>query len=279
MLVQTKLYFYSIHFIMRYITIPPPVHLAAYVRAFWILESDEAYTHRSYADGCAEMIFHYKGAFEEITDAAKLSQSNAMIHAQCSKFRRFTTDKGFAIFGVYLYPFAIPLLCKMPATELTNQMPDLPALFGHDGRILEENMMLAANTKQRIQIITRFLEKSLLKNDHCEPAITYCINSMIYTDGLASIKTLANECFLSTRQFERKFKAYAGFTPKLYSRIIRFQSAVKKYSSSFNSLTDIAYDCGYYDQSHFIHEFKEFSGYHPKQYFYGDAEGVEWRDA
>ena len=53
---------------MKYITIPPPPHLAKYVRCFWILESDEPYLHRHYADGSAEVIFHYKGKFEEITD-------------------------------------------------------------------------------------------------------------------------------------------------------------------------------------------------------------------
>jgi AraC-like DNA-binding protein len=266
-------------FFMQYITFPPPASLAMYVRAFWVLASDTAYTHRSYADGSAEMIFHYKGSFEELTERETISQSKSMIHAQSSNFRRFTTNEGFAIFGVYLYPFALPLLCNMPASELTNQMPDLVILFGNDGRILEEQMMLATNTQQRINIVSSFLEKRLLKENKSEPAIFSCINRIIHTDGHTSVKTLANTCFLSARHFERKFKAYSGFTPKLYTRIIRFQSAMKKYGSEFSSLTDIAYDCGYYDQSHFIQEFKSFSGYYPKEYFYGHAEGIEWREA
>ena len=59
-----------------------------------------------------------------------------------------------------------------------------------------------------------------------------------------------------------------GFPPKLYSRITRFQAALGEYGSG-KSLTDIAYDCGYYDQSHFINDFREFSGYNPKVYFSG----------
>jgi len=264
---------------MQYITIPPPAYLAAYVRAFWVLESDAPYTHRNYADGSAEMIFHYKGTFEELTEKETVSQSNAMIHAQSCNYRRFTTNESFAIFGVYLYPFAIPLLCNMPADELTNHMPDLVALFGNGGRILEEQIMLATDTKQRIAIVSSFLEKRLLQKNESENAIHFCISNIIHSDGLASVDKLANKCFLSVRQFERKFKEHAGFTPKFYTRLIRFQSAMKRYGSNFNSLTDIAYDCGYYDQSHFIHEFKAFSGYHPKTYFYGEAEGVEWRGA
>jgi transcriptional regulator GlxA family with amidase domain len=92
------------------------------------------------------------------------------------------------------------------------------------------------------------------------------------------VNALAGKCFLSRRQFERNFKACSGFSPKLYTRIIRFQAAAKEYGMQYQSLTDIAYRCGYYDQSHFIHDFKEFSGFHPKEYFYGKPEGLDYRD-
>jgi hypothetical protein len=82
-----------------------------------------------------------------------------------------------------------------------------------------------------------------------------------------------------TRQFQRRFKQLSGFPLKLYARIIRFGAAMQRYGNNFRSLTDIAYECGYYDQSHFIHDFKEFSGYHPKQYFSGRTEGIEWRES
>jgi len=104
------------------------------------------------------------------------------------------------------------------------------------------------------------------------------ISDIIHSRSLMPVDELAKRSFLSTRQFERNFKNFSGFSPKLYSRIIRFQSATQQYGTCYNTLTDIAYDCGYYDQSHFIHDFKQFSGYHPKQYFSGKAEGVEWRE-
>ena len=93
-----------------------------------------------------------------------------------------------------------------------------------------------------------------------------------------NVQEMAGRAFLSTRQFERNFKQFAGFSPKLYSRIIRFQAAMQQYGNKAMSLTAIAYECGYYDQSHFIHDFKEFSGHHPHHYFSGNAEGTEWRD-
>lgn len=95
---------------------------------------------------------------------------------------------------------------------------------------------------------------------------------------MTKVEALAKQVFQSTRQFERTFKQFAGFNPKLFSRIIRFQTALGEYHNKDKSLTEIAYECGYYDQSHFIQDFKEFSGHNPKEYFSGKTEATEWRD-
>jgi len=232
------------------------------------------------ADGCAEMVFHYKGSFDEITNGKNEISFMAGLHGPSQHFRRFITGESFGIFGVYFYPFALPQLFSIPACELSNQTPDLIALLGNEGAELEEKIMLADNNMERVRIMSYFLQKKIIeKNDERLNAIKYIINQIIHSGGLVPVKELANQSFLSVRQFERNFKLYSGFNPKLYSRIIRFQATTQQYGHNKNNLTDIAYECGYYDQSHFIHDFKQFSGYHPKQYFFGDAEGVQWKEA
>jgi AraC-like DNA-binding protein len=266
---------------MNYYTIAPSPALSPYVRFFWVLESDKPYCHRSMADGCVEMIFHYKGSFDEITMPENVEKSfTAGLHGPSQNYRRFTINEGFGIFGAYLYPFAIPHLFSIPTSELSDQMSDLASLFSADGKELEEKIMLAASNLQRVSILSSYLEKKLLKsNNSCQPVFFTVISNIIHSKGLMPVDELAKRSFLSTRQFERNFKIFSGFSPKLYSRIIRFQSATQQYGTCFKTLTDIAYDCGYYDQSHFIHDFKQFSGYHPKQYFSGKAEGVEWKES
>lgn len=269
---------------MKYLTIAPPLKLAKFIRFFWILEDEvdigKPYIHRVMADGCAEMIFHYQTPFDEIFVSDKIETSfHSGLHGQSQHFRRFIVRQNFGIFGVYLYPFALPLLFSMPSDELTNEMPDLPTLLGFDGADLEERMMLAKNNEERVAIISGFLEKRIAKNYHEEPAVFSTISYIIHTKGIANVQQLAEQSCLSTRQFERKFKAFSGFSPKLYSRIIRFQAAMNMYGNAEKSLTEIAYECGYYDQSHFIHDFKEFSGQHPKLFFSGKAEGAEYREA
>lgn len=269
---------------MKYQTIAAPPDLAAYVRFFWILEGEatpaQSFTHRSMADGCAELIFHYQGQFDELTKANQPEKSfTSGIHGQSQHFRQFVIQQNFGIFGVYLFPFAIPLLFSTPAVELSNQMPDLSSFIGNEGKELEEKIMLAPDTHHRIQVITTYLRNKVRKvHVKHPPAVFTAIKSIIQTNGLLSVSELAHQTCLSTRQFERSFKAFSGFTPKLYSRITRFQAALNQYGNSVKSLTQIGLECGYYDQSHFIHDFKEFSGYHPGVYFSGKSEGSSYKD-
>jgi AraC-like DNA-binding protein len=230
------------------------------------------------ADGCAEIIFHYNGKFAELEGERRVSQSSSMIHAQSQRFRRFETKENFGIFGAYLYPFAIPYIFSVPALHLSNLMPDLHSFLGSDGNTLEDQIMCASDNQERARILSAYLTNRILKNFRKEPPVFAAVNYIIHTKGLVAIEKLAHHFCLSPRQFERKFKEFAGFTPKLYSRIIRFGNTANEYGNKTLSLTEIAYKYGYYDQSHFIHDFKEFSGFHPGEYFYGKPEGAEYRE-
>jgi AraC-like DNA-binding protein len=263
---------------MKYYTIPPPAALSEFVRFFWILESNDCgYIHRSMADVCPEMVFHYRGQFNEIRQENSEPTSFSVVQGPLTTIRRFQINKAFGIFGVYLYPYSIPVLFGIPASEISNEMPDILTLFGSQGRVLEEKIMLASDSTERIKIITEFLEQRLKKNQVNESAILSSIRLIIKGNGLTKVGEVADKYFLSQRQFERKFKEFSGLSPKLFSRIARFHYACNQFGKKNQSLTQIAYQCGYYDQSHFIHDFKEFSGFHPKHYFSGKAEGTEWK--
>lgn len=268
---------------MIYQKLPSPPHLKDYVRFFWVLESSSKtqipYVYRSMADGCLELVFHYKGHFTEITDGVNIPQVHSLIHAQTNQFRRFITDEHFGIFGAYIYPYAAQRLFDHPPTALSNQMLGLSDLLGGIGREVEEKIMLASDNKMRAKILAEFLTRRAKGNFQMKniPAVNV-IRSIIQKRGMATVKDLADQSYLSVRQFERKFKQFSGFSPKLYTRIIRFQAAMDAYGKPKRPLTEIAYETGYYDQSHFIHEFKQFSGYHPKVFFSGNAEGTEYRE-
>jgi len=268
----------------RYYTIAPPPALAPYVRAFWIFEHDvepgSSYVYRAMADGCAELVFHYKGTFNAVAENELHGPlyNFSLLHAQSRHFKRFLTQESFGIFGAYLYPFAIPQLFGQASPNVADLMINLGEFVGPAGKLLEEQIMLARDNQARARVLSTFLLEQLNKHKPKDAAIQAAVKQVVHSTSLQSIEQLSYQFNLSQRQFERKFTEYAGFTPKTYSRIIRFQSALNQYGGAFKSLTDLAYECGYYDQSHFIHEFKEFSGYHPGQYFKGRSEGIEYRE-
>lgn len=258
-------------------TWPPPPPLARYVRMFWAFEHDvpegSPYVYRSMADGCVEIVFHYKGTFTGENGA----YHPAVVHAQCSHHQRFLTHGSFGIFGAYLYPFALPQLFGLSATAFSNEIPGLTEVLGREGEGLQEQVMLAATNDERVQLLSAFLMRRLSSQQQHETAAHVAIRQIIRVNGQINVAKLASDVCLSTRQFERRFKEFSGFSPKLFTRIIRFQQALAQYGKA-SSMTELAYACGYYDQSHFIHEFKAFSGYHPKHYFGGRPEGIEYRE-
>lgn len=264
---------------MKYQTFKPSEQLTDFVKTFWVLESEQPYTHYSMAGVCPELIFHFNGQFDELFENGKTEKSfTAGVHGQTHSTRKFHINKGFGIFGVCLYPQTIPLLFGIPSNEISNQMPDLNALLKAEGDGLEEQIANTLDNDQRKKLIENFIERKLSLNYKEQLPVFSCIRTIIKNKAQIKVKQLASDYFLSERQFERQFLKFSGFSPKLFSRIVRFQSASAQYGNTEKSLTEIALESGYYDQSHFIHDFKEFSGHLPKDYFSGNSNATDWRD-
>src|SRR4029077_15082467 len=165
-----------------------------------------------------------------------------------------------------------PILFNIPATALTNELVDLASLLGQKGKDITEQMILARDNAQRVILMNNFLTN--FNHEAKQPEIIRAVQFICNEKGNVSIQKLSNQSFLSIRQFERKFKDLVGFSPKAFSRLVRFKSIVDNYSAQNKTLTEIGYDFGYYDQSHFIQDFRQFSGYNPKAYFGGNANEV-----
>lgn len=269
----------------NYYTIAPPAELAHYVRSYWVFEGvsamDTPYVYRSMADPCAEMVFHYHGRFSEISPMDQLipgTDSTAVLHAPSRQYRRYQTAGSFAIFGVYMYPFALTDLFGLSALEIQDEMPAVADCLGRDGKFLQDRILFADNNQERAAILSQYLVARLRKTKEPEWRLHAVVTHMLSHKQALTIDAAANRFHISQRQLERKFKTITGYAPKTYARISRFQHALNAYGGSFKNLTEIAYECGYYDQSHFIHDFREFSGYEPGIYFAGRSEGIEYRE-
>ena len=244
---------------MHYREIQPPSTLSSVVRFFWTLEYDGALgkpvKYKLLAEGFPGLIFFFNSQY-------------GAINGQTTEHKEFSILGKFKMMGVYLHPYALSLLFNLPAKELIHQQVTLDTLGGEAFKELQERLFEAPTDEQRISVMISFLHDKLKRATSTHGRFQACVQYVISQGGNVGLDTLSQLAGISSRQLERRFKEEAGFSPKLFSRLVRFQASLRlATANTLSTMTDIGYAAGYFDQSHFIREFKEFSGISPKQYF------------
>jgi len=128
-----------------------------------------------------------------------------------------------------------------------------------------QRLVVATTDKTRIDIMGAFLLQHLTANKQ-DLLIDKAIQLIQQHNGLVKIKDLAVSLHISQDPFEKRFRAQVGSTPKQYASIIRLRKLIDTFPT-YSSLTEAAYEAGYFDQSHFIKDFRLFTGQAPKDFF------------
>jgi AraC-like DNA-binding protein len=155
----------------------------------------------------------------------------------------------------------------LPAAELTDTCIDLKSIFNKHNKHLSEQLICTPSFDGQFDILSSYLWQQIqVNNANTDETTHYALGQIIQANGNIELKELLKEINMTERTFERKFNHHVGISPKLFARICRFQTSLQQLkSSNYNKLSDIAFDNGYADQSHFIRAFKEFAGYSPNQ--------------
>jgi AraC-like DNA-binding protein len=149
-----------------------------------------------------------------------------------------------------------------------DQTIDASLLWHDDSRNVIAELKAGTTLDERCKIVERFLLRMLDKFRKEETQAEEALKLIRNSKGILSVDEICNKTGFNQKQLERKFLKLLGTTPKVFSRICRFLHICQQLDElKGKTLTQVAYDCGYYDQSHFINEFKEFSGFTPKEFF------------
>jgi AraC-like DNA-binding protein len=142
---------------------------------------------------------------------------------------------------------------------------------------LSELILNTESLKDQVRALSFYLAEQIRNNNRGVDEITkYAIAQIVQSGGNVSLKELQQKLQLSERSLERKFKQTIGLSPKLFSRICRFQESLKQMrKTDYDKFSDIAYENNYADQSHFIRVFKEFTGFSPNEFKKQSSEVVE----
>lgn len=170
--------------------------------------------------------------------------------------------------GVFFRPHALKAIFGLDAGILTDSCVDANTIAVKHGMDVQEQLLNALTTTDRINILSSWLLTLIRKNEkRADPVVQYAISSITGSKGSIPLKQLQRTLQLSERSFERKFRASVGLTPKLFARICRFQASLQQLrSNKYEKLSDIAFENDYADQSHFIRTFQEFAGFSPWQF-------------
>jgi AraC-like DNA-binding protein len=261
---------------MNYQTFPPHSDLASLVKCYWTLEvpaDTSAQRQLILPDGCIEMIFILGDDIKRYTTEDEfIIQPREMVLGQITQ-PFFIEPTGYVnSFAIRFYPYGIANFVPTPIKLLANKETPIGLLFGDaPSKALGQRMQRASDTRERIEIAEDFLLNKLTEKATIDNIVKTTIDAMILSNGSTSINTILKDHLSKRRQLERKFTKQVGISPKQLGKVIRLQTVLKMLlSQPSESLTKIAYESEYYDQAHFIRDFKEFTGTNPRDFLQND---------
>ena len=171
------------------------------------------------------------------------------------------------IIAYFFKPFALASIFNLNAAKLLASPIDLDIWHAHKTNALKTQLIYATSTLRKIEVLDNLLIQQLQQHKRECEIIKYATDQIMLDPGTEILSGMLTKLDLNERTFQRIFKKYVGVTPNQYRRICQFQlSFYQLRSRDFNKLTDIAYDSGFADQSHFIRSFKEFTQITPNDY-------------
>ncbi len=233
----------------------PPVDFSAEVFCFWELETDSAVPldlpYKIVPDGTTDLIFSLnKGDF-----------SPAFLSITTSAFQEIPLGPNVHLFGIRFFPGVISRIFSFSLSGLSGQNPDAQDWMGKGIQEWEFRFYEAKTSQSVIALALNFLNsvfKNLSIQDH---RFTQSLYLMFQSSGTARVeKELAD--WMSSRQMRRIFEEKTGLSPKMLSQVIRFQKVLNALPLH-SSKEPFWLDFGYFDQAHFIKEFKRFTGTTP----------------
>lgn len=256
-------------------TYEPNIELIEFVKRYWTLDGEKEnipIKNTIVPDGTMKLIFHYGDTYKHHSQNGEIT-----VLPKCFLIGQLTMPyviEPVGVTGSFVVQFKpngfLPF-STIPIKEMENKAIPLDNLFGEDGIKLGNQILKADSTFERIQIIEVFLFKQLANRKNIDHIVKSTIETIFNANGLFSVNEFSKNNNINRRQLARKFSSTIGLSPKQLAKTIRIQTILKALlNDEISSLTYLAYENEYFDQAHFIKEFKEFTGLTPKEFF-GDG--------
>lgn len=244
---------------MKHREIKPCQELAPFIHSFWELkgEDTDGQWERNFPDGCPGLVINLGDNCITDNGILTMEYGKTYVVGAMTSFKDSFINADTHLLGVCIKPGSFSNLYNYaPQSEITNNTIEFDHAHAFD---------IDKIIKDPFRYLNRFfIDRIGSKHKPLQPVIEHIHQA----NGQLSIHEIARRNHTTVRQLERSFRVHIGITPKEYSNIVRFQHAlaVIKKSAEERSLSDIAFECGFYDHSHLTSEIKRNTGLVPSQF-------------
>ena len=250
----------------------PSEILKSYIKHYYIFESDSdiEFQDTVFPSGEMEMIFNLgNGIWESLIDEQFHKTPKIELWGQITKPLAIKSKGKHTMLGIRFYTHSAAYFFNDEVGIFNDQILDLEDVIGKPITTLHLQLLETSDIKKRIELIETFLIKKLTTNDNRSQKIQKVANilsSLIKNPLENDINVIAAKYGMTPRYLHKLVFKHTGLAPKSYNKIMRFQRSLKLMTNNDSLLTSVAYDSGYFDQSHFIRDFKTFTGTTPTNF-------------
>ena len=254
---------------MIYEQASPKKELAHIIKSFWLIDSEgDATIHQEniIPDGYPELIFHYGDPYKiNINDSWEL-QGQTILAGQIRNYFFLENTGESNMFAIKFQPWAIKELFGVEMSTITDKVIEVKGTMLSTLQAVQTIATGTISFSEKVKQVEDWFQSFVDKSDVIFSEKHKTGVSILEKKGIIPLKELQEEHQISERGLERYFKSYIGLSPKFYARLIRFSYIFQLIQDDKIDWADIVYNAGYYDQSHFIKNFKEFTGEDPSKY-------------
>lgn len=255
--------------------IAPIPELQPYVNTIWVVDGkhlEHPHIEKMIPFGCADFVYvDQPNIYYSAKDNKRSPLSRFFVSGQITSPYYLEYTPGCKSIGFGFFPHTSHLFTKSSSKEFTDHLVALSDLSLHGGcNTLASQLFETSTFQEKLILLQHFVlhhikrnEPKSVKQDYVQLAVQQTLSSK----GNFDLKQMCRQLNVSERFLQLSFRDYVGLSPLLFSKVVRFLNAVSLLQKKSHSLTEKGLMLGYYDQSHFIRDFKRFSGVSPKQYF------------